>query len=325
MACSSLACWRMGFDARLKRNFPLVLIPLIMLVAYLQAAGLGQLVAANLGNVALPASPVVIEQAQKVADASERATDGSAILARNAFDSITGPLTGKRDETTAPEPARENNGDPYADPACDSAKVLLITTADDPSWSFAAISTGNEKSALRRIGDEVAGHTVYAMVWDRVWMMKSGSRCQIPLHQAVASTSTSPKAIESTAKPARPGAGLPPDIAEKIRRNSDTQFDVDRSLIATVMERQAEFFKSVRIVPSRDAEGTSLKLSGIKPGSLLGSLGLVNGDKLMTINKFEMGDMTTALQALPRLQTADKLDVKVIRGGKPVSIEINVR
>jgi general secretion pathway protein C len=96
-------------------------------------------------------------------------------------------------------------------------------------------------------------------------------------------------------------------------------------LIATVMERQGEFLKSVRIMPSRSAEGTSLRLSGIKPGSLLGSLGLVNGDKLMTINNFEMGDITTALQALPRLQTADKLEVKVIRGGKPMNIEINMR
>lgn len=91
------------------------------------------------------------------------------------------------------------------------------------------------------------------------------------------------------------------------------------------MERQGEFLRSVRVIPTQTPNGSSLRMVGIRPDSLLGSIGLNNGDQLMTINNFDMSDPQSALQAYSRLQNADKLDVKVIRGGQPMNIEINMR
>ncbi|MBK9265624.1 MAG: general secretion pathway protein GspC [Polyangiaceae bacterium] len=318
----------MGLDARIKSLFPAILAAFVIIVAYFQAKALGHLVAAHLELASLPAPPPLQARASESDTLPERATDGSAILARNPFDSITGPLKAPSDSATASEAPVANNADPYSDPVCDAARVMLITTADDPSWSFAAIAAGNSKATLRRIGDEVAGHVVAGMTWDRVWLTKGGSRCQIPIHQGLASAAPPSMPMPMSPPPPRPGRSryaLPPEIAEKIRKISDTQFEVDRSVLTTVMERQGEFLRSVRVIPTQTPNGSSLRMVGIRPDSLLGSIGLNNGDQLMTINNFDMSDPQSALQAYSRLQNADKLDVKVIRGGQPMNIEINMR
>jgi general secretion pathway protein C len=259
------------------------------------------------------------KQVQDLTTWAESRPNGSAILARNPFDSVTGPLDGRDDSTSLGLLSQENQENPYADPACDSGRVLLITTSNDANWSFAAIAIGNEKASLRRIGDGVGDRTVYAMVWDRVWMMKSGIRCQLQLQGK-------PFDSDETIRRSPPRKPLVPrEIAEKIHPISDARYDVDRTVIESILEKQGELFRTVRIIPTRDADGASLKLGGIKQGSLLGLLGLVNGDKLHNINGLDMGDPMIAMQGYSRLLTADKLDVRVVRAGKPMSIEINLR
>jgi len=319
----------MGFDARLKRFFPLVVLFLMAVAAYFQAQGLGQIVASTLGDAPPPPPLPAPKLGALVSPGSSRDVNGAAILARNPFDSVTGPLDGKPVPTaTAAEDTSAPSGDPYADPVCSAGKVLLITAADDPAWSFAAIADASGgKATLRRIGDDVGGKTVQAMVWDRVWLMQGNSRCQLPLHEAVAAAGgTPPPPLVSGEKPPikPPSAGtVPKEIAEKITKISDTHFSVERSVVDTILERQGELFKSVRISP--DKAGGGLKLGGIRPGSLLGSLGMQNGDKLESINGFEMGDPTKALEAYTRLRSADKISVRVNRGGAPTTIDIDMR
>lgn len=296
---------------------------LITLLAYLQARGLAQLFAANLGDVVVAAQQPLKEQSRDMAAWAERKPDGSAILARNAFDSVTGPLGGTKEPNSPGETSHENQENPYADPACDAARVLLITTAEDPTWSFAAIAIGHEKATLRRIGDGVGDRTVYAMTWDRVWMVKSGLRCQLKLGREIASTSGKPPKDNEIIS--QPPLLVPPDIANKITRIAENRYDVDRSIIEAIMDKKDVLFRSLRVIPARDADGASMKLNGIKKGSLLGLLGLANGDKLQKINGFDMSDPMIAVQAYSRLLTADKLDVRIVRAGKPESIEINLR
>jgi general secretion pathway protein C len=322
----------MGFDGRLKRFFPAVVLAFLAVAAFFQARGIGQLVGTSLTDPSSPPPSLLPPPGARPALASnERATDGAAILGRNPFDSITGALDGKAPvgEPTPEQPTA--NGDPYADPICDSAKVILITAADDPAWSFAAIAGSDKKTTLRRLGDDVGGRTVYAITWDRVWLTQGSARCQLPLHDSrVAMAGDKPregdvKPPKGESAPGRPGA-LPKDIADKIRQVSDTQFDVDRSVVDSIMERQGEFFRSVRIKPVKDGDRTAgLQLGGVRPGSLLGSLGMQNGDQLQSINGFEMGDPTAALTAFTRLRAADKLAVRVVRGGKPMTIDINLK
>ena len=322
----------MGFDAIFKRYFPVVVCVLIGIAAYFQASGMGQLVAASVAvdPSAVPAAGPAPRALPSPAPAStDHTTSASLILSRNPFDSVTGPLDGTSIEVPNAAPPEPVNTDPMADPACDVAKVLLITASEDPAWSFAAIQGGDGKTVLRRQGDEVGGHTVYFISWDRVWLTQGGQRCQMEVGGKVQpKASPKPAAAPPSTGPsagAKP-SGVPQSIASKIHKISDTQFDIERSVVEEILGNQAELMKSARIVPEKEGDKmVGIRLFGIRGDSLLGALGLENGDRLQAINGFEMTDPQKALEAYARLRTADHLTVAVNRRGKDTNLDFNIK
>jgi len=64
---------------------------------------------------------------------------------------------------------------------------------------------------------------------------------------------------------------------------------------------------------------------GVKDGSLLGVLGIVNGDRLETINGYELANPQSAMDAYAHLQQADHLVLQVSRGGRDVELELDIR
>ncbi|MBM4360311.1 MAG: general secretion pathway protein GspC, partial [Deltaproteobacteria bacterium] len=127
--------------------------------------------------------------------------------------------------------------------------------------------------------------------------------------------------------PATPGnGGLSPELAAKIHKVSDTEFNVDRSVIDEILENQAELMKTARIVPDKQGDKVmGIRLFGIRSGTLLSTLGLKNGDRLESINGFDMSDPQKALEAYGRLRTADALKVKLNRGGSPLNIDFKIQ
>ena len=325
----------MGLDAILKRYFPVVVCILVATAAYFQASGMGQLVAGSvlLDPSAMPPPPPLPKGgAARAPSGPERVTNAGPILSRNPFDSVTGPLDGTSQSVALPstEDAPVDTSNPYNDPICDIAKCLLITQSDDPDWSFAAVAGSDGKSQLRRRGDDVGGHTVHWIGWDRVWLTQGNSRCQMPVHgekKVAAAPAAAPSMAEppTTRKGGR-GSKIPADMAAKIHKVSETQFDIERSLVDQVLENQGELMKSARIVPEKEGDKVvGIRLFGVRPDSLLGTLGLENGDRLQSINGFEMSDPQKALEAYARLRSADKLSVTVNRRGKPTTIDFSIK
>jgi general secretion pathway protein C len=82
---------------------------------------------------------------------------------------------------------------------------------------------------------------------------------------------------------------------------------------------------SVRVVPEQvDGKVIGLRLFGIRPSSLLGTLGLRNGDRLESINGFPLGDPEKALEAYARLRTAPHLRLSLQRAGRPLEVDLNI-
>jgi general secretion pathway protein C len=93
-----------------------------------------------------------------------------------------------------------------------------------------------------------------------------------------------------------------------------------------VLENQADLMRQARIVPVQENGKTvGVKLNGVKADSLLGTIGLQNGDTLKTINGFEMGSPEKALEAYARLRTAPKITIAIDRGGKPMNMDYNIK
>jgi general secretion pathway protein C len=308
-------------DALARRWFPGVVVVLIAVAAYFQASGLSSLVAEQL---TVPAAHV--PAAASAVPTSEDAlhhTSAAAILSRNPFDSVTGPLDGTPIELPHSTPGPRPD-DPYADAACAAARVTFIAASEDHDWSFAVIAPDRDPARLYRRGDPVGGRTVLHVAWDRVWLVGEEGRCQLELHAERKPAATPPTVTPQKPKGRR--SPLPPEIASKIHKISETEFNVDRSAIDLVLERQAELMKSARIAPlKKNGEVIGVKMQRIASGSLLDTLGIKQGDVIRTINGLSLADPEKALQAYARLRTTDRLQVVVQRGGKDTTIDLHIR
>lgn len=327
----------MTFDILIKKYFAGVVLAFVALAAYFQAEGATQLFGAALalsGSSAVPPRPP-----PAIAPTARQRPTADAIINRNPFDSVTGPLNAS-EVPTGPTPNKETldiNTDPLAAPPCDSPQVFIVTESTDPLWSVAALQApGEPRPRMHRVGDDVAGKHIEFIGYNprentpSVWFSSGGTLCQTMLFRTQPAQATAPPAAAPVASAAPAPAGgpspVPADIASKIQKVSDTEFNVDRSVVDKILENQAELMKSARIVPeTKDGKVLGIRLFGIRPDTLLGTLGLQNGDRLEAINGFNMGSPEKALEAYARLRTASKLDVNVNRRGSPVAIAFNIK
>lgn len=335
----------MTIDVLFKKYFYVGVAVLVALSSYFQASGLSDLVRGFLA----PQGGQEPAPLPKVAASKVTKPSGRAIRDRNPFDSETGPL---REKVAAidDEPGEEAEpqalviDDPLMVPACAGIEVLILTESEDPLWSFAALKGEKDKSPLlRRVGDKLGSQTVAYIGFNpatgspTVWLESTTLLCQaslFPVELPKAAVPPPPPAPAASEEPAEPVAAAPgpsagpldPDIAGKIKKISDTEFEIDRSAVDKILDNQADLMRSARIVPeTKDGQTIGVRLFGIRPESLLGQLGMTNGDRLETINGFNMASPEKALEAYARLRTADALTVQVNRRGKPTTIELKIK
>jgi general secretion pathway protein C len=321
-----------SFDALLKKYFVAVVLGLLAIAAYFEAAGFSHLLGSALAPEAPDAPPSKPLASRLPPFERPKAT---AILERNPFDSVTGPLVGQNVEL--PEvPQEVEIHEPLSAPACDGVKVHIVTESTDPLWSLAAIQgPGESHPSLRRVGDSVGDRKVAYIGYNpveaspAVWL-EGSSLCQSLMFAeepvARASSPASAPAVKDDAPRAGGPGAVDPDIKNRIQKVSDNEFNVDRGVVDKILENQAELMKSARIVPEqKDGQVVGIRLFGVRPDTLLGTLGLQNGDRLESINGFDMGSPEKALEAYARLRTASNMSVKVNRRGQPMTIEYKIK
>jgi general secretion pathway protein C len=314
-------------DQLLKRHFWLPTLALTSVASFFGARGVGNLFGASLGasDKQLAVTPMATSAGPASSNGSTKATNADPILSRNPFDSQTGPLIGTSGIDLGGPPV--DLSDPMNAPACEGVKVLIIAASSDPDWSFAALQApGDQKSVLRRRGGEFAGKEIKFVGWDRVWLSGGGQLCQAQLFLPEGAPSTTP-APAAPPPPTRGGAApLPDDIKKGIQRVSATEFNVDRSVVDKILENQAELMKQARIVPEQEnGKVVGIRLFGVRPDTLLGVLGMENGDRLQSINGFDMTSPEKALEAYARLRTADHMTVSINRRGSNMNLDYNVK
>jgi general secretion pathway protein C len=327
----------LALDPLLRKYFPALVLALLALSAYFEASGATELVGAAF---IAPASSGPVRQV-KLPPPKIEVRSADPIIERNPFDSITGPLNAKPIEapSLAPKPVAFELKDPLAVSQCEGITAFIITESTDKLWSVAALQgSGEPRPRMRRVGDDVAGKKVEYIGYNpvenspSVWLSSPGALCQVLLFRTTPPAppaAAAPSASADVPPPPQPSRGaptVPPDIASKIKKVSDTEFQVDHAVIDNILEHQADLMKSARIVPeSKDGKVLGIRLFGIRPDTLLGTLGIQNGDRLESINGFNMGSPEKALEAYARLRTATSLNVKVSRRGAPLSIDYSIK
>ena len=210
--------------------------------------------------------------------------------------------------------------------------MIMIAASEDPAWSMAILggSGQNAKSQMRRIGDSFGTRRIWYITWDRVWLateMASCARCgcssPLPWHPP----NPRPDSLRPPPPPRAERRPCPRDISSKIQRVSATEFNVDRSVVDKILEKpgRSSCAPPASLPEQENGKVVGVRMFGIRPDTLLGTLGMENGDRLESINGFNMASPEKALEAYARLRTADHLTVQLNRKGKPTNLDFNIK
>jgi general secretion pathway protein C len=325
-------------NRRERRFSSAIILGTLGLCAFFLAQATTRVLASQL----LPADPAGVKPRSKALPNTTptflRQRDPATILRRNIFDSALGDLTAE----PLPEASVGDDGQPVEDwdpskptPTC-AGKLRLVASVmspGDPDWSFAAIAGTNDgKTMLYREGSSIDGSLVLAVQPSSVVVTHSGGPCRLLMFgEEEGSTARTP----APSAPPAPAASRPLDprsaglsdaeLDQGIEKISDTKFKIQRNLVDKALANQGSLMKAARVIPHEEnGRVVGVKLYGIRRNSLLGRLGVRNGDMLRTINGFDMTSPDTALEAYSRLRTADKLVLAIKRQNNEMNLEYNI-
>ena len=275
---------------------------LVSLLAYLAAMTANDL-------IALRFSPVVVaphtEQAPaRLASAEHPRPYYDTIVRRDIFN-IT-----KAEAPAAPSPVM----------AADLHMKLLGTSLLTQSNPFAIIEDdANHEQSLYQLGDEIPGAGKLEVVEkDRVLINRGGQLVALEIPKEASST-------VAAAPPMPPGGKHQPG-GDGIRRMAGNQFMVDRRTVEQNLQNMAALFTQMRAVPNvENGKTNGFKLSEIQQGSLFQQMGLLDGDVIKTIGGQEINDPARAMEILPMLRNQQSLTIDVVRGGRPVALNFEIR
>jgi general secretion pathway protein C len=309
-----------SIDGLTKRYYPFILGGLLLAVAYLQASGISALIAEQ-----LPAPMGPLPPAGRAPQPNGPRKDPAPILARNPFDSVTGPLRAKPTVSARPSAsvAPVAPSDPTGKlPSCAGGSVSVISSADDPAFSFAVIKTTGT-AQMRRIGDDIDGKAVSAIEETRVVLGNGAERCEITIHTLSANGGTAEPPVgvpNAEREPAAPSASRDKASGEGITKVSDTSYVIEENGAQKLAQMRDAFMRSAKMI---DGEGVKLYRSA--QTTILGKLGLKKGDVIKNLNGFDMASIDQSTQAYAALKEAAAVNLTIVRDGAEVKLDYQIK
>ena len=117
----------------------------------------------------------------------------------------------------------------------------------------------------------------------------------------------------------------PPSLAERvagcISRVGPRELHIDHEAVDVLLEAQAATMGCGRVAPvHRDGSVVGVRLYGVRPGSVLALLGLENGDTVVALNGYDLGDPNRVLEAYGRLRQSETFTLEILRRGHPTRL-----
>lgn len=249
--------------------------------------------------------------------------NGRDLVARNMFCSDCEPeipvegdseSTGRRGETSLP------------------LSLVATQVSDNDEYSFASVlNTSNDRQGAYNIGQMIpdAGK-VTAIYHSYIEFRNEDSKRTEKImllgdkEPSKPKKTTSKPTVKTTSK--KPKSELLQAVEEGVKKNSDTDFELDRDVVNKVLENPAAIAKGARIVPSiKNGKSNGFKLYAIRPSSVYSKIGLKNGDTIHSINGFELSSPDKALEVYMKLREASSLSVNATRRGKPLTMNYSIK
>jgi len=329
-------------DQVLRKNLWIVTLVSLALVAFFLASGTGALASRAFvsGDEPGPANRPLTRPigAGRKATAPFTPRSADTICQSNVFDYEKRPCSGMITDDGSGEEGEDEDDDGVPTMCEGESKLIATLASSDPEWSFAMIQAEG-KTMPYRAGDEVTGlGKVQRVGWRLVLVDASaGMDCVLDLYPPVVDASAAgnePPSIAAAALPSRPpvrrtgqlSPSLQKAVDEGIEVVSASERNVDRGLVDQLIENSSELMSQARILPyEQGGVVQGFKLYGIRRDSLLGKLGLRNGDIINSIGGIEMTSPDQALSAYTKLRSSSNLNVVVTRRGRRQTLDFNIR
>ena len=232
---------------------------------------------------------------------------------------------------------------PHPPPCETQAKLAGAVVSDDPLWSFVFVQpTGSGAAMPFRFGQTIDGRSVgiigqcppvpnrpdsYIGAYVLLRPPSGGARCYLAQRMPERTAAPPPVApVVAAVSNEPPQGGALGTVLDQIQRVGPNEFNIPRSAVDRILENQAELMRTTRIMPQEQGgRVVGVQLFGVRANSLLGRLGLNNGDVLNRINGLDIASPDRALEAYSRLRTSDNLQLSVTRNGQPVNIDFHIR
>jgi general secretion pathway protein C len=319
----------------LRNHFGWVVATLLLPSAYFQARGISYLLATRLVAEAHETGAGRPSNERNLAT-SERAISAEPILARNPFDSVTGPLGAAADG--GQEPQSLDLSDPLTVPDCEGFRAASVAESSDPFWSSAVVrAPGDRTGTLVRVGQQIGGKEVAFIGYDAykhspaVWLVSDSTLCEAVVFQdhdsepAISGQASSEDAARDRKADEAPAPRTSETLKKSIKRVSATEFTVDRAQAEALFGNDALLLRALLAKPLTSSADTGLVLSQAKNGGMLNRIGLRAGDELKSINGYPIATPEQALQAYARVRTAGTLRLELERRGKPMTLEYRLQ
>jgi len=174
-------------------------------------------------------------------------------------------------------------------------------------FSYAIFKTKGPAQEVVALKSEIPGVGVLDEVSrNQVFIKKGGSRFSMPIQDD---------------KPAGFSNGGP-SPSGNVQEGSSSR-TVNRDNIISAIENPVSILTDARISPVSDGKG--FVLSEVKTGGFYDTLGLSNGDILIDINGHEISNPEEALKMVTAIKGMDNVQINIIRGNKPESLEYFIK
>lgn len=206
-------------------------------------------------------------------------------------------------------------------------KLLATAVSDDEEWSFALISIDSQ-NRLVRIGDELKdGFVVRAINWRDIVLTKGNSSCIVDMwSKELSRTVESSTSYKPSNEMLTVDTGFSPRSFEGVEVISENERVVSKEIVDKFLENPTEMLSSIRIIPyEEEGETKGVRIFGIHGNSLLGVLGIKNGDIIHSIDDNPMTSPEEILKGYMGIKGKEHISINLTRRGKKMSIDVSIK
>jgi len=192
---------------------------------------------------------------------------------------------------------------------------LLGTATGSFRETFALVRhTTRQEEQVFRLGDMVfdAGRLVQ-VTREQAFIAINGKKVEL----------LTPMSPPAAAAPAQHAAGSP---ATGVASTGAGNYVVDQRALNAALDNISQAMTDARLLPSqKDGKVEGFRATEVKPAGVFAMIGIKNGDVLLRLNDFPIDSPDKALQSFIGLKGQNRLKLDMIRDGRPVTFNYDIR